>query len=187
MGARAFAAGLSSSSAASLTATAKIGRINGSDGERLYLSTLDRREQLLPFLQSISSSSERQYVAGKIFEGIRSGEGPVSHVGEIGQIHVSIHDVLRTHGLTGLQARRTRAVNMPWGGDDPATELGRPGACESRFCCAGQVTVSQSAHPVVCSVLLLLLGDTHLLVGSGSRRPAIRVAVGSAAQAAFSG
>ena len=77
----------------------------GSDSERLNLSTLDRREQLLPFLQSISSSAERQYIAGKIFEGIRSGPDSVSHVGEIGQIRVPIHDVLRTHGLTELQAR----------------------------------------------------------------------------------
>jgi cell division protein FtsW (lipid II flippase) len=94
--------------AVSLTATAKMGRIGGSDSERLNLSTLDRREQLLPILQSISSPAERQYVAGKIFEGIRSGEGSVSHVGEIGQIRVPIHDVLRTHGLTELQERAHR-------------------------------------------------------------------------------
>jgi cell division protein FtsW (lipid II flippase) len=91
--------------AVSLTAAAKMARIGGLDSERLNLSTLDRREQLLPFLQSIYSPAERQYVAGKIFEGIRSGEGSVSHVGEIGQIRVPIHDVLRTHGLTELQAR----------------------------------------------------------------------------------
>ena len=80
-------------------------RIGGSDSERLNLSTLDRREQLLPFLQWISSPAERQYIAGKIFEHIRSGPGSVSHVGEISQIRVPIHDVLRTRGLTGLQAR----------------------------------------------------------------------------------
>ena len=91
--------------AVSLTAAAKMARIGGSDSERLNLSTLDRREQLLPFLQSISSPAERQYIAGKIFEGIRSEPGSVSHVGEIGQIRVPIHDVLRTHGLTELQAR----------------------------------------------------------------------------------
>jgi cell division protein FtsW (lipid II flippase) len=88
-----------------LTAAAKMARIGGSDSERLNLSTLDRREQLLPFLQSISSPQERQYVAGKMFEGIRSGEDSVSHVGEIGQIHIPIRDVLKTHGLTELQAR----------------------------------------------------------------------------------
>ena len=42
--------------AVSLTTTAKMARIEGSDSERLNLSTLDRREQLLPFLQSISSA-----------------------------------------------------------------------------------------------------------------------------------
>jgi cell division protein FtsW (lipid II flippase) len=56
-------------------------------------------------LQSISSPAERQYIAGKIFEGVRSEPGSVSHVGEIGQIRVRIPDVLRTHGLIGLQAR----------------------------------------------------------------------------------
>jgi cell division protein FtsW (lipid II flippase) len=91
--------------AVSLTAAAKMARIGGSDSERLNLSTLDRREQLLPFLQWVSSPAERQYIAGKIYEDIRSGPGSVSHVGEIGQIHTGIHDVLRTHGLTGLQAR----------------------------------------------------------------------------------
>ena len=95
--------------AVSLTAAARIARIDprnmSSDRERLNLSTLDRREQLLPFLQSISTSAERQYIAGKIFEHIRSGPDSVSHVGEIGQIRVPIHDVLRTHGLTELQAR----------------------------------------------------------------------------------
>ena len=91
--------------AVSLTAAARLARMGGSDSERLNLSTLDRREQLLPFLQSISSPAERQYIAGKIFEGIRNGPDSVSHVGEIGQIRVPIHDVLRTHGLTELQAR----------------------------------------------------------------------------------
>src|ERR1700689_255098 len=91
--------------AVSLTAAAKMARIGGSDSERLNLSTLDRREQLLPFLPSISSPQDRQYVAGKMFEGIRSSEDSVSHVGEIGQIHIPIRDVLKTHGLTELQAR----------------------------------------------------------------------------------
>src|ERR1700733_9750061 len=90
--------------ALSLTAAAKMARIDtrigGSDSEPLNLSTLDRREQLLPFLQWISSPNERQYIAGKIFEGIRSEPGSVSHVGAIGQIRVGIHDVLRMHGLT---------------------------------------------------------------------------------------
>jgi cell division protein FtsW (lipid II flippase) len=91
--------------AVSLTAAARLARMAGSDSERLNLSTLDRREQLLPLLQWFSSPAERQYIAGKLFEGIRSGPESVSHVGEIGQIRVPIHDVLRTHGLTELQAR----------------------------------------------------------------------------------
>jgi hypothetical protein len=100
-----------------LTASAKMARIGGSDSERLNLSTLDRREQLLPFLQSISSPQERQYVAGKIFEGIRSGPESVSHVGEIGQIRILIRDVLRTHGLTELQARARQVQSARPGAD----------------------------------------------------------------------
>ena len=100
-----------------LTAAAKMARIGGSDSERLNLSTLDRREQLLPFLQSISSPQERQYVAGKIFEGIRSGPESVSHVGEIGQIRILIRDVLRTHGLTELQARARQVQSARPGAD----------------------------------------------------------------------
>lgn len=91
--------------AISLTASAKIARIAGSDSDHLNLSTLERREQLLPFLQWISSPVERQYVAGKIFEHVSSQKGSVSHVGELGQIRVPIQQVLGTHGLTDLQSR----------------------------------------------------------------------------------
>src|ERR1700722_16934441 len=88
-----------------LTAAAKLARIGGSENESLNPSTMDRREQLLPFLQSVPTLVERQYIAGRIFEGIRSGPESVSHVGVIGQIRVVIHDVLKTHGLTQLQTR----------------------------------------------------------------------------------
>ena len=67
--------------AISLTAAAKIARIAGSESGQLNLSTLERREQLLPFLQWISSLVERQYVAGKVFEHVSSQKGSVSHVG----------------------------------------------------------------------------------------------------------
>jgi len=90
--------------AISLTAAAKIDRM-GSDDQRLNLSSLDRREQFLPFLQWISTSAERQYIAGKMFEYLRSSQGPVSHVGELSQIRVPIRDVLKTRGLTELQSR----------------------------------------------------------------------------------
>ncbi len=85
--------------AISLTATAKIARL-GSQHDSLNLSTLERREQLYPFLQWASTPAERQYISGKIFDHIRSGEGTVSHVGELSQIRVSIQEVLRTRGLT---------------------------------------------------------------------------------------
>jgi cell division protein FtsW (lipid II flippase) len=80
-------------------------RIAGSESDELNLSTLERREQLLPFLQWISSPVERQYVAGKMFEHVSSQKGSVSHVGELGQIRVPIQEVQSTHGLTDLQSR----------------------------------------------------------------------------------
>jgi cell division protein FtsW (lipid II flippase) len=84
-----------------LTAQARIARLG--NAQTLNLATVDRREQLLPYLQSITSPVERQYVAGKIF--LHPGDSGISHVGEIGQIHVSIREVLSTRGLTSLQAR----------------------------------------------------------------------------------
>ncbi len=91
--------------AISLTAAAKIARIGDSVSGRLNLSTLQRREQLLPFLQWIASPAERQYVAGKIFGYISSGPGSVSHVGELSQIRVPMQEVRKTRGLTELQSR----------------------------------------------------------------------------------
>jgi cell division protein FtsW (lipid II flippase) len=91
--------------AISLTAAAKIARSAGSDRDSLNLSTLERREQLLPFLQWIPSVAERQYTAGKIFGHVRNGPASLSHVGELSQIRVPIQEVLRTRGLTNLQAR----------------------------------------------------------------------------------
>ena len=87
-----------------LTRAAKIARIAGSDHDSLNLSTLERREQLYPFLQWVPTSAERQYIAGKMFEHIRNEEGAISHVGELSQIRVPISEVLKTRGLTGLQA-----------------------------------------------------------------------------------
>ena len=91
--------------ALTLTAVARIARVGDQSSAALNLSTLDRREQLFPALQWISSSAERQYVAGRIFLNLRSGNGEITHVGEIGQIRVPIREVLSTHGLPTLQAR----------------------------------------------------------------------------------
>ena len=91
--------------AISLTTAAKIDRLSDSEHGTLKLSTLERREQLYPFLQWTSTPAERQYISGKMFEHLRSGEGAVSHVGELSQIRVPIQEVLKTRGLTALQSR----------------------------------------------------------------------------------
>ena len=91
--------------AISLTTAAKIDRLSDSEHGTLNLSTLERREQLYPFLQWTSTPAERQYISGKMFEHLRSGEGAVSHVGELSQIRVPIQEVLKTRGLTALQSR----------------------------------------------------------------------------------
>lgn len=91
--------------AISLTALAKLARVDSAETGSLNLSTLERREQLIPFLQWASSSAERQYMAGKIFEHIHNGSGALSHVGDLSQIRVPIQEVQKTRGLTALQSR----------------------------------------------------------------------------------
>ena len=86
-----------------LTAQARLARLGNPQAAPLNLSTIDRREQLLPYLQSIPSPVERQYTASKIF--LHLGLGEISHVGELAQIHVPIREVLSTRGLMGLQTR----------------------------------------------------------------------------------
>ncbi len=174
--------------AVSLTAAAKMARIDdGSDSERLNLSTLDRREQLLPFLQSISSPAERQYIAGKIFEHIRSGPDSVSHVGEIGQIRVPIHDVLRTHGLTELQAR-ARQVQSARPGAETILLLNSADVARLKpfFVVRDE---SQFRNQLIlwsllffCSFWAVHIFWSVISRSIGSRRPAIRVAVCSAAE-----
>ena len=91
--------------ALALTARARLIRVSELQRAPLNLSTVDRREQLLPYLPATSSAAERQYIGGKIFQHLpANGEG-ISHVGEIGQIRVPISEVLSTRGLTELQAR----------------------------------------------------------------------------------
>jgi cell division protein FtsW (lipid II flippase) len=84
---------------------ARLARMGDQSSGPLNLSTIDRREQLLPFLQGIASPAERQYIAGQIFLHLRADSGGITHVGEIGQIRVPIREVLSTRGLTTLQAR----------------------------------------------------------------------------------
>ncbi len=71
----------------------------------LNLSTLEKPEQLLPYLTAIAGSAERQYVARKVFEHLRDMAGSVPNVGVLARIHVPIREVLGTRGLTSLQAR----------------------------------------------------------------------------------
>src|SRR3954468_7351363 len=100
--------------ALALTARARLTRVSEIQPAPLNLSAVERREQLIPYLQSITSPAERQYIAGKIYLRLpTSGEG-VSHVGELGQIRVPIREVLSTRGLNELQARaRLTASSHP--------------------------------------------------------------------------
>ena len=103
--------------ALTLTAMARLARMGDERSAPLDLSTLDRREQLLPYLQSISSRAERQYIAAQMFLHLRAGSGEITHVGEIGQIHVPIREVLSTRGLTTLQARAKQIHSSHPGAD----------------------------------------------------------------------
>jgi len=88
-----------------LTAQARLARATDGQPAPLNLASVDRREQLLPYLQSIASPVERQYVAVKIFLALPGAGGGISHVGEIGRIRVPVREVLSTRELTDLQAR----------------------------------------------------------------------------------
>jgi cell division protein FtsW (lipid II flippase) len=92
-------------SALALTARARLSRVSDVQPVPLNLSTVDRREQLLPYLQTIASAAERQYTASKIFLHLPTNGEAMSHVGEIGQIRVPIREVLSTRGLSELHAR----------------------------------------------------------------------------------
>jgi len=100
-----------------LTAMAKLARMGDGRSTPLDLSTLDRREQLLPYLQSIGLPAERQYTAAQIFLHLREGSGGLTHVGEMDQIRVPIRDVLSTRGLTTLQARAKEIQSSHPGAD----------------------------------------------------------------------
>src|SRR5437764_1164197 len=103
--------------ALALTALARIARVSEATSAPLNLSNVDRREQLLTYLQSIASPTERQYIAGKIFLQARGNGAGMSHVGEIGQIRVPIREVLSTRGLTNLQARAKQIQSTHPGAD----------------------------------------------------------------------
>ncbi len=74
----------------------------------LNLSGLQRAEQLYPYLTSLASPAERQYVARKIFERVR--DTTVPNAGTIARIRVPVREVKGTRGLTGLQARADKNV-----------------------------------------------------------------------------
>jgi len=68
-------------SALALTARARLALVSEVQPAPLNLSAVDRREQLLPYLQTTPSAAERQYIAGKIILHLpTNGEG-ISHVG----------------------------------------------------------------------------------------------------------
>jgi cell division protein FtsW (lipid II flippase) len=72
----------------------------------LNLSTVEKREQLLPYLTTIAAPAERQYIARKVFEYVRDlQDGGVPNVGVLARIRVPIREVTATRGLTSLQAR----------------------------------------------------------------------------------
>jgi cell division protein FtsW (lipid II flippase) len=80
------------------------------------LTQLDRREQLLPFLNLINSPVERQYVARKIADAVRDQSGELPNVGTLARIRVPAAEVLKTKGLPELQARAKDdkdAVSIP--------------------------------------------------------------------------
>lgn len=96
-----------------LTAEAHRARIANPNPAPLNLADVDRREQLLPYLGTIASPQEKQYVARKLFDFARANPERLSHVGAIARVRVPLREVLSTRGLPDLQkrAKDTQAAN----------------------------------------------------------------------------
>jgi cell division protein FtsW (lipid II flippase) len=87
-----------------LTYQGRAARIETPATAPLNLLAVEKREQLLPYLTSIQSPAERQFVARKIFERLRDGS-PLPNVGALARIRVPVREVNGTRGLAELQSR----------------------------------------------------------------------------------
>ena len=98
-----------------LTYNGRLARTEEPAKPPLNLLSVERREQLLPYLTPIQNQAERQYVSRKIFERVRDAEN-LPNVGALGRIRVPVREVLATRGLPDLQARakdQAGAATMP--------------------------------------------------------------------------
>lgn len=73
----------------------------------LNLNAVERREQLLPYLQALATPQERQFAARKIFDLLQTQR--VENVGALGRIRVSVREVSGTARLDGMKARLGQA------------------------------------------------------------------------------
>ena len=107
----------------------------------------------------------------------------VSHVGEIGQIRVPIRDVLKTHGLTELQAR-AHQVQSAHPGEETMLLLNSAELARLKpFFVVRDKSQFRNQLILWCFLFFCAFWAVHiLLVGAGNRRPAIRVAVCFAAE-----
>jgi cell division protein FtsW (lipid II flippase) len=90
--------------ALALASHGRTARLPATPRPPLNLSQLEKREQLLPYLNTIAAPVERQYVARKIFERVRD-MSVVPNVGTLARIRVPVREVKATRGLAELQAR----------------------------------------------------------------------------------
>lgn len=158
--------------ALALTAAARLARVSKGQPAPLNLSTVDRREQLLPLLQTIASPAQRQYTAGKIFLHLPgNGEG-MSHVGELAQIRVPIREVLATRGLTELQNRARRLQSThPEADSLPLLTSADVARLKPMFAVRDAARYKQQLA-LWCAVFLCCFGGVHLLWSvRGTRGP----------------
>ncbi|HYZ83901.1 MAG TPA: FtsW/RodA/SpoVE family cell cycle protein, partial [Bryobacteraceae bacterium] len=75
----------------------------------LNLNRVERVEQIVPLLQSIESTSEREFIGRRILQEVQSG--PLPNVGALGRIRVSARDL--SARTPGLRARIGKESSVP--------------------------------------------------------------------------
>lgn len=79
----------------------------------LNLSTVDRREQLLPFLNIYSSAPDRQFAARKIYDYLGDHAGDLPNVGALARIRVTAREVHNTSKLDTFRKRMEGREEIP--------------------------------------------------------------------------
>ncbi|MDX2151729.1 MAG: FtsW/RodA/SpoVE family cell cycle protein [Bryobacteraceae bacterium] len=91
-----------------LTYQARVATMPAPERTPLDLGKVDRREQLLPYLDVFAGAQEREYASRRLLALLRE-EGGLENVGALGRIRVPVKDVMRPRGFDTLRERAAAA------------------------------------------------------------------------------